>query len=99
VCLRFHHIRRGFNPIFIHNESNSHVDSRGVLQEDSILLWKTIVSSPLLKQTSLILFLNKCDILKVSDIVMTRGVSRSPSVSMALDLSGSGGWKHPDSSD
>ncbi|KAJ7874772.1 guanine nucleotide binding protein, alpha subunit [Mycena olivaceomarginata] len=32
--------------------------------EDSILLWKTIVSSPLLKQTSLILFLNKCDILK-----------------------------------
>ncbi|KAJ7782839.1 guanine nucleotide-binding protein alpha-4 subunit [Mycena metata] len=32
--------------------------------EDSILLWKTIVSSPLLKDTSLILFLNKCDILK-----------------------------------
>jgi len=32
--------------------------------EDSILLWKTIVSSPLLKNTSLILFLNKCDILK-----------------------------------
>ncbi|KAJ6593621.1 guanine nucleotide-binding protein alpha-4 subunit [Mycena capillaripes] len=32
--------------------------------EDSILLWKTIVSSPLLKDTSLILFLNKCDILR-----------------------------------
>ncbi|KAJ7039174.1 guanine nucleotide binding protein, alpha subunit [Mycena alexandri] len=32
--------------------------------EDSILLWKTIVASPLLKDTSLILFLNKCDILK-----------------------------------
>jgi len=32
--------------------------------EDSILLWKIIVSSPLLKNTNLILFLNKCDILK-----------------------------------
>ncbi|KAJ6558485.1 guanine nucleotide binding protein, alpha subunit [Mycena vulgaris] len=32
--------------------------------EDSILLWKAIVSSPLLKDTSIILFLNKCDILK-----------------------------------
>ncbi|KAJ7078833.1 guanine nucleotide binding protein, alpha subunit [Mycena belliarum] len=32
--------------------------------EDSILLWKAIVSSPLLQETSLILFLNKCDILK-----------------------------------
>ncbi|KAJ7932073.1 guanine nucleotide-binding protein alpha-4 subunit [Mycena leptocephala] len=32
--------------------------------EDSVLLWKTIVSSPLLKETSLILFLNKCDLLK-----------------------------------
>ncbi|KAJ7502857.1 guanine nucleotide binding protein, alpha subunit [Mycena galericulata] len=32
--------------------------------EDSILLWKAIVSSPMLKDTSLILFLNKCDILK-----------------------------------
>ncbi|KAJ7690671.1 guanine nucleotide-binding protein alpha-4 subunit [Mycena rosella] len=32
--------------------------------EDSILLWKAIVMSPLLKDTSLILFLNKCDILK-----------------------------------
>ncbi|KAJ7718026.1 guanine nucleotide binding protein, alpha subunit [Mycena maculata] len=32
--------------------------------EDSILLWKAIVSSPLLKETSLILFLNKCDILR-----------------------------------
>ncbi|KAJ7480838.1 guanine nucleotide binding protein, alpha subunit [Mycena latifolia] len=32
--------------------------------EDSLLLWKIIVSSPLLKDTNLILFLNKCDILK-----------------------------------
>ncbi|KAJ6506745.1 guanine nucleotide-binding protein alpha-4 subunit [Mycena sanguinolenta] len=32
--------------------------------EDSVLLWKIIVSSPLLKNTNLILFLNKCDILK-----------------------------------
>ncbi|KAJ7072562.1 guanine nucleotide-binding protein alpha-4 subunit, partial [Mycena amicta] len=32
--------------------------------EDSILLWKMIVSSPLLQNTSLILFLNKCDILR-----------------------------------
>ncbi|KAJ7213656.1 guanine nucleotide binding protein, alpha subunit [Mycena haematopus] len=32
--------------------------------EDSILLWKIIVSSPLLRNTNLILFLNKCDILK-----------------------------------
>ncbi|KAF7298120.1 hypothetical protein HMN09_01033400 [Mycena chlorophos] len=32
--------------------------------EDSILLWKMIVSSPMLKKTSLILFLNKCDILR-----------------------------------
>ncbi|KAF4598476.1 hypothetical protein EYR38_006878 [Pleurotus pulmonarius] len=32
--------------------------------EDSILLWKAIVSNPLLKHTSMILFLNKCDIMK-----------------------------------
>ncbi|KAJ7647554.1 guanine nucleotide binding protein, alpha subunit [Roridomyces roridus] len=32
--------------------------------EDSILLWKAVVSNPLLKDTSLILFLNKIDILK-----------------------------------
>jgi hypothetical protein len=37
-------------------------------QEDSIMLWQAIVSSPLLKDTSLILFLNKCDILKVGSI-------------------------------
>jgi len=29
-----------------------------------MMLWKSIVSNPLLKRTSLILFLNKCDILK-----------------------------------
>ncbi|KAJ7666645.1 guanine nucleotide binding protein, alpha subunit [Mycena polygramma] len=32
--------------------------------EDSFLLWKIVVSSPLLKNTGLILFLNKCDLLK-----------------------------------
>ncbi|KAJ8696683.1 hypothetical protein PTI98_006532 [Pleurotus ostreatus] len=32
--------------------------------EDSILLWKAIVSNPLLKHTSMILFLNKCDIMR-----------------------------------
>ncbi|KAG6334849.1 hypothetical protein ID866_4239 [Astraeus odoratus] len=31
---------------------------------DSFLLWKTIVSHPLLKKTDLVLFLNKCDILR-----------------------------------
>ncbi|KAF7795596.1 hypothetical protein EIP86_006759, partial [Pleurotus ostreatoroseus] len=32
--------------------------------EDSVLLWKSIVSNPLLGKTSLVLFLNKTDILK-----------------------------------
>ncbi|KAI0791447.1 guanine nucleotide binding protein, alpha subunit [Irpex lacteus] len=32
--------------------------------EDSILLWKSIVSNPLLAKTNLVLFLNKIDILK-----------------------------------
>ncbi|KAJ7599276.1 guanine nucleotide binding protein, alpha subunit [Mycena floridula] len=32
--------------------------------EDSVLLWTTIVSNKLLRDTNLILFLNKCDILK-----------------------------------
>ncbi|KAJ3988831.1 guanine nucleotide binding protein, alpha subunit [Lentinula detonsa] len=32
--------------------------------EDSILLWRSIVSNQLLQKTELILFLNKCDILK-----------------------------------
>ena len=35
-----------------------------VQQEDSILLWKSIVSNPLLARTNLVLFLNKIDILK-----------------------------------
>ncbi|KAJ7321022.1 guanine nucleotide-binding protein alpha-4 subunit [Mycena albidolilacea] len=39
-------------------------DERVNRLEDSILLWKIIVSSPLLKDANLILFLNKCDILK-----------------------------------
>ncbi|GLB37329.1 putative guanine nucleotide-binding protein alpha-4 subunit [Lyophyllum shimeji] len=32
--------------------------------EDSILLWKSVVSNPLLKSTNIVLFLNKIDILK-----------------------------------
>lgn len=32
--------------------------------EDSVNLWKTIVSNKLLAKTNIILFLNKCDILK-----------------------------------
>ena len=32
-----------------------------VQQEDSILLWKSIVSNPLLARTNLVLFLNKID--------------------------------------
>ncbi|KAJ6551401.1 guanine nucleotide-binding protein alpha-4 subunit [Mycena capillaripes] len=32
--------------------------------EDSFLLWKIVISTPLLKHASLILFLNKCDLLK-----------------------------------
>ncbi|KAJ7887883.1 guanine nucleotide-binding protein alpha-4 subunit [Mycena olivaceomarginata] len=39
-------------------------DERVNRLEDSILLWKIIVSSPLLKDANLILFLNKCDILR-----------------------------------
>ncbi|KAI9460793.1 G-alpha-domain-containing protein [Boletus coccyginus] len=31
---------------------------------DSFLLWKSIVSNPLLKKTDIVLFLNKCDILR-----------------------------------
>jgi hypothetical protein len=31
---------------------------------DSFLLWKSIASNPLLKKTDLVLFLNKCDILR-----------------------------------
>ncbi|EIM82115.1 G-alpha-domain-containing protein [Stereum hirsutum FP-91666 SS1] len=32
--------------------------------EDSVLLWKMVVANPLLNKTNLILFLNKCDIMK-----------------------------------
>lgn len=32
--------------------------------EDSVLLWKSIISNPLLAKTNIILFLNKCDILQ-----------------------------------
>lgn len=33
-------------------------------QEDSILLWKAIVQNKLLKETEIVLFLNKVDIFK-----------------------------------
>ncbi|KAI5122002.1 hypothetical protein M0805_001834 [Coniferiporia weirii] len=32
--------------------------------EDSVLLWKSVVSNPLLAKTNLVLFLNKCDVLR-----------------------------------
>jgi len=32
--------------------------------EDSVLLWKSIVANPLLAKTNLVLFLNKCDVLR-----------------------------------
>ncbi|KAF5335495.1 hypothetical protein D9611_012203 [Ephemerocybe angulata] len=39
-------------------------DSRINRLEDSFLLWRTVCSSPLLANASLILFMNKCDLLK-----------------------------------
>ncbi|KAF8156551.1 guanine nucleotide binding protein, alpha subunit [Crassisporium funariophilum] len=39
-------------------------DSKINRLEDSFLLWRTIVSSPLLAKATMILFLNKCDLLK-----------------------------------
>jgi guanine nucleotide-binding protein subunit alpha len=44
--------------------SSSPFFTHSVCQADSFLLWKAIVSNPLLKKTELILFLNKCDILR-----------------------------------
>ena len=38
--------------------------SRRVLKEDSVLLWKSVVSNQLLAKTNLVLFLNKCDVLR-----------------------------------
>jgi len=37
--------------------------------EDTLLLWKAIVSSKLLTKTTLIVFLNKCDLLKRCDLL------------------------------
>lgn len=34
--------------------------------EDSLLLWKSVVSNKLLEKVSIVLFLNKCDLLRVS---------------------------------
>lgn len=36
------------------------------VQEDSVFLWKSIVSNKILAHVDLILFLNKCDILSTS---------------------------------
>jgi len=33
--------------------------------EDSLILWKSVVSNKLLKNVSIVLFLNKCDLLRV----------------------------------
>ena len=49
--------------------------------EDSFMLWKAVVSSKLLAKTSIVLFLNKCDLLeqkllggvKVKDYVHSYG--------------------------
>lgn len=35
------------------------------IQEDSLMLWKAVCSNSLLSKVELVLFLNKCDILKV----------------------------------
>lgn len=51
---------RTFSPY----PSQNIIDVPRLSQEDSVLLWKSIVSNPLLAKTSIILFLNKIDILK-----------------------------------
>lgn len=51
------------------------------MQEDSVQLWKSIIQNPLLKNANLVLFLNKCDVLKaklqsgtrMADYVMSYG--------------------------
>ena len=40
--------------------------------EDSLLLWKSVVSNKLLVNVSIVLFLNKCDLLKAK---LEKGVS------------------------
>jgi len=39
--------------------------------EDSLLLWKSLVSQPLLSKVNVVLFLNKCDLLQVSYVSLT----------------------------
>jgi len=51
-------------PISCFDQTLAEDDSVNRL-EDSVLLWKSVVQNPLLKHTNLVLFLNKCDILKV----------------------------------
>lgn len=41
--------------------------------EDSLLLWRGVVSNKLLAHVNLILFLNKCDLLKVRNSFAVRG--------------------------
>ncbi|KAJ7018677.1 guanine nucleotide-binding protein alpha-4 subunit [Mycena alexandri] len=57
-------------------------DDRVNRLEDSMLLWKIIVSSPLLKNSNLILFLNKCDILRTK---LTSGIKLSDYVTSYAD--------------
>ena len=54
-CVLFYMIRRSLKLT---------IRLAGTLQEDSVLLWKSIVSNKLLKKTNLVLFLNKTDILR-----------------------------------
>lgn len=48
----------------VHSLHNCSFSTSHTAQEDSVLLWKSIVSNPLLAKTSLVLFLNKIDIMK-----------------------------------
>jgi len=50
--------------------------------EDSLLLWKSIVSNKLLCNVNIILFLNKCDLLQVCS-----GLNTQPSVDVMLTFS------------
>lgn len=62
--------------------------NEGVFKEDSILLWKAIVSNQLLKNTNIVLFLNKIDILK-SGLILNpgfRGWFHQPNSLLVLSL-------------
>ena len=51
--------------------------------EDSLLLWKSVVSNKLLEKVSIVLFLNKCDLLRVSYCLVQPALS-PPSDASAL---------------